>query len=636
MTTVWLALLGTALAQDDALDAHGFRLGAFDGDVRDPVQAMRPGRMTLGEWYAGGALEFAKAPLVYVVPDANGDIFSRDVVLDNVLAANLAGGYTLHERVRVDVGLPVYFTSTGRLGDVGSDVGSQGAALGDLRIGALIAILSPDVVETLVGGGFGLGVVPYVTMPTGAQRKFLGDQSLTGGISVVATEEVGKLTFTGDLGLSFRPSLDLENLNGSDRLELGAAVGYLLAEDTGANLELRLGSPLKKAGRPGTGAPAEGLVSVRHRFDSGAHVLGGFAVGLSPGAGAAAWRVFVGGGFGKIVPVVVDLDGDGILDAVDACIDVPEVVNGYKDDDGCPDILGDVTWKFVDPEGKPIANLTVMIGDKPYTTDAQGAVALKDLIPGTKLGGSVGATPIYFDTAFSSVDVVEGPLVKSVPLDWKPGHVRVIAKDEKGKPVDAVVKVIGRDTYGPIPLGDDGTDVLDVPPGTWTVSVGAEGYGIERRELSLSPGQTSEVVIEVKLPKAKAIITKTEVKILEQVLFDFDKATIKPESFPLLDQVAGILLDYPELAKLEVQGHTDDKGNDAYNLKLSQARTESVMAYLVKKGVAASRLTAVGYGEAQPVVPNKDTASRAENRRVVFKILEQTGAAVQEKPDDGK
>lgn len=632
MFTVMIALAGSAWAQD-TFDAHGFRLGAFDGDLRDPVQGLRPGRMNVSEWYAGGVLEFAKAPLVYVVPNQDGEIISRDVVLDNVLAANLAGGYTLHDRVRVDVGLPVYFASTGRIDD---GTGPQGAALGDLRLGAMIGLVRPEEAELLDGGGFGLGVVPWLTMPTGAAGKFLGEATFSGGLALVGTHEVGKLTISGDVGIGLRPAIQLENLNGSDRLDLGLGVGYLLSSSTAANAEVRMSSPLRKAGQVGTGAPAEGLVSVRHRFEQGAHLLGGVAVGLTPGAGAATYRIFLGGGFGKLVKPVTDLDGDGILDPQDACVDVPEVKNGYKDDDGCPDTLGSITWKFVDPLGQPVPNLALTLGDKSVTTDANGAVALSDLIPGTKLGGLVGATDVYFDKAFDATEVVEGPVVTTVPLAWKPGHVKVIARDEKGKPIDASAKLQGRENYGPLPLGDDGVEVLDVPPGEWTVSVSAEGYGVERRDLKLAPGQTSEVVIEVKLPKAKAVITQTEVKILEQVLFDFDKATIKPESFPLLDQVAGILLDYPEVKKLEVQGHTDDKGNDAYNLTLSQARTESVMKYLIGKGVAAERLTAKGYGETQPVVPNTNATNRAKNRRVVFKILDMAGNAVQEKPDDGK
>ena len=80
-----------------------------------------------------------------------------------------------------------------------------------------------------------------------------------------------------------------------------------------------------------------------------------------------------------------------------------------------------------------------------------------------------------------------------------------------------------------------------------------------------------------------------------------------------------ILNEYPE-AFVEVQGHTDDRGDDATNMTLSQGRAESVMEYLKGKGIDESRLTAKGYGETMPVATNKTRRGRNENRRVDFKL----------------
>jgi OmpA-OmpF porin, OOP family len=99
------------------------------------------------------------------------------------------------------------------------------------------------------------------------------------------------------------------------------------------------------------------------------------------------------------------------------------------------------------------------------------------------------------------------------------------------------------------------------------------------------------------------------------VTFDTDKATLKPESAPLLDKAAGALTANPTLA-VEVQGHTDDVGDDAYNLRLSGQRAETVRVWLTQHGIAATRLTAKGYGKNQPVVENSSDANRARNRRV--------------------
>jgi outer membrane protein OmpA-like peptidoglycan-associated protein len=101
--------------------------------------------------------------------------------------------------------------------------------------------------------------------------------------------------------------------------------------------------------------------------------------------------------------------------------------------------------------------------------------------------------------------------------------------------------------------------------------------------------------------------------------FDFGKATIRESSFSSLDKLAQTLIDAKNW-KLDVAGHTDDKGSDEYNLKLSQNRANAVKDYLVKKGVNAETITAQGFGESKPIVPNDNDSNRERNRRVEFKI----------------
>lgn len=97
--------------------------------------------------------------------------------------------------------------------------------------------------------------------------------------------------------------------------------------------------------------------------------------------------------------------------------------------------------------------------------------------------------------------------------------------------------------------------------------------------------------------------------------FDTAKATIKPDSSKQLDDVAAALKSAPEL-KLEVAGHTDNVGDAAANQKLSEARARSVMDALVKRGIAANRLSAKGYGQSKPIADNRSEDGRAKNRRV--------------------
>jgi OOP family OmpA-OmpF porin len=122
-------------------------------------------------------------------------------------------------------------------------------------------------------------------------------------------------------------------------------------------------------------------------------------------------------------------------------------------------------------------------------------------------------------------------------------------------------------------------------------------------------------------------VTDKEVVILEQVQFDTGRATIKPVSSDLLDAVAQVLNAHPELLKLEVQGHTDNRGSKALNRRLSNDRAKAVMAALVRRGVDKSRLTAKGYGDSLPIANNNTDAGRQQNRRVQFSITEKKAKA---------
>ena len=109
--------------------------------------------------------------------------------------------------------------------------------------------------------------------------------------------------------------------------------------------------------------------------------------------------------------------------------------------------------------------------------------------------------------------------------------------------------------------------------------------------------------------------------VLKNIYFDFDKTTLKPESFIELDKVVKFLNDNPTL-QIEISGHTDSKGSDSYNKDLSQGRAESVVSYLTEHGIDGFRMVPKGYGEEKPVATNDTDEGRAENRRVEFTVLD--------------
>ena len=109
--------------------------------------------------------------------------------------------------------------------------------------------------------------------------------------------------------------------------------------------------------------------------------------------------------------------------------------------------------------------------------------------------------------------------------------------------------------------------------------------------------------------------------IAKNIYFHTNKATFQEISYEPLNQLADILNKYPN-AKLTIEGHTDNTGSNAYNLTLSNNRAKAVVDYLVNKGIAVSRLNAVGYGEEKPVTTNKTAEGRTLNRRVELILTE--------------
>lgn len=110
-------------------------------------------------------------------------------------------------------------------------------------------------------------------------------------------------------------------------------------------------------------------------------------------------------------------------------------------------------------------------------------------------------------------------------------------------------------------------------------------------------------------------ITVRAIRLKKSIVFGERQVKIARESYSTLDEIAHFLISNPEIT-VEIQGHTDSAGDDAFNLKLSQKRAESVRNYLIQKGIAPSRMVARGYGETSPIESNRTSRGRAANRRI--------------------
>ena len=120
-------------------------------------------------------------------------------------------------------------------------------------------------------------------------------------------------------------------------------------------------------------------------------------------------------------------------------------------------------------------------------------------------------------------------------------------------------------------------------------------------------------------PDTLVKVTADRIELGQQVYFKFNKATILPVSYPLLDEVVQVLKDNPTI-RIRVEGHTDSRGSDSYNKKLSDRRAASVRQYFEGKGIASDRMISVGYGEERPIEDESTEAGRAANRRVEIHI----------------
>lgn len=263
-------------------------------------------------------------------------------------------------------------------------------------------------------------------------------------------------------------------------------------------------------------------------------------------------------------PTPDDCDGDGIIDGFDKCKCEAELFNGFQDEDGCPD----------DPD-----------------TDGDG------------LADSVDTCVLLAEDADQYLDADGCP---DADNDYD-GVLDIQDHDSEGKTcaLDPEDPDGFEDLDGCPDLDNDQDTVVDIDDAC-----------------PMEPGAATDTPPGCP-KKALAIVTDKEIKITQQIHFDFNKAVIRPESFPVLDAVVDLLRKYPKI-RLEIQGHTDNKGAPQYNKTLSDKRARSVLEYVTKNGIDGSRLTSAGYGMERPIVPNNSNTNRALNRRVQFVRTEGT------------
>lgn len=267
----------------------------------------------------------------------------------------------------------------------------------------------------------------------------------------------------------------------------------------------------------------------------------------------------------------------------------------------------------IKPKGTAVININV---------GANGAY--ESMIPETDQVGIAAATegylpkdqtfdipPLVNDTTLT-IDIFLTPIPKKLILTGtvfdaktnQPINARVNATYKEGKTKFSVET-------------NNGIYEKEIKGVGWYILAGsAEGYLNAADSIYVESEEITPVIKDLYLNKIEVGVTVR----LKNIYFDFDRTTLKSESFVELDKVVDFLKQNPSV-EIEIAGHTDSKGSDDYNMNLSQGRSQSVVDYLISQGIESFRLSAHGYGETKPIDTNDTDEGRANNRRVEFTVL---------------
>ncbi|MCH7761086.1 OmpA family protein [candidate division TA06 bacterium] len=484
-----------------------------------------------------------------------------------------------------------------------------------------------------------LGLYPFFTAPIGTQRDFRikakgAVDDNTGGVFRFFTTndfDFGFLFLTslktpGESPVSFHSNIGYNihnHFSGIDTLIQGNDTLFSVSGNIDNQLLLGFGSQV----RLGEFAPFIEVSTKRWIHDKD-DILGVSPVLISPGL-----RFSTKGGFN------FDLGADFRVSEENKAI--PDstfyVTTGYGSAPTWSFHLGfSINYDMIVPPKAPPAGIIVGIVKDAETGDALSATLSFPEVPDTVLD------PISADPASGRYEKSMPPGVVRIQAEkegYETGQKAVVVKEgetiivdfqlkrkviPKGKmtgkvtdrftgtPVGATISFPGTELTPTVSDLTTGIYSADLPSATYTVEISAEGYISQAAPIVIEQDKTFVQNFEL-LPKGGKLS-------LKGITFEFGKATIKPESYPILNEAVEMLQQSPRV-KVEIQGHTDSVGSDAYNLKLSQKRAQSVLNHMIQQRIDAWRLTSRGFGESMPVASNKTNSGRAQNRRIDFLIL---------------
>jgi outer membrane protein OmpA-like peptidoglycan-associated protein len=537
MTTALVSVVGWS----SLVEAQGLALERFEpapaGDrmfgVPSPFAA---GDSTLHLMLLG---DYAHEPLVL---KRDRDDEQVGTIVSGQFFLHLNGTFALWKRLAINVDVPV------ALAQGGDDPAAQGttfaspsgAEFGDVRLGLRFNLLGA------YHGPFQLAVGAYAWLPTGASGSFVSDGELRGMPQLLAGGLVDRIVWSAAIGPEIRSSQKYGTIEQGTRFTAGAGLGYLVddAKKLQVGPEITLSTVLEDADSRNTNA--EALLGARYRFLDGFEAGLGAGPGLASGIGTPTARIVAMVAYTpEQVPPPVDSDKDGIFDPDDACPLEKGVANADPKKHGCPpppdrDKDGIVDVLDACPDNPGVATDDPKTHGCPPDRDKDGIYDADDACPDNP--GVATNDPKTHGCADTDKDGVFDP------MDACPTIPGVATDDPK--------------TNG-CPGDTDGDTIRD-----------------DQDACPKEKGMPNQDPTKNGCPGAVRV-TDDEIIILQQVQFDTAKASIKKESDPLLDEVAAVLKEHPELTKVEIQGHTDNRSGRAYNVKLSQDRADAVKKAMI-------------------------------------------------------
>lgn len=592
---------------------------------------------------AGVTLNYAHNPLVLGTRSAAGDYTTNQPIIEHRLMGHIDVAGSFADRVLISLSVPLVFMERGNA-LAGIRPISQ-PAISDPRIGARLRIFGQpyrDAISLSVGLDFWVPL-NFPRAGDGTFQQQVGES----GVRFLPKLMLGGLShsimWSFNFGFLYRPTQsigDLPPLNGNTvgpEIQFGGAIKY-------ANLEYRLAiGPEVILSTVPAGFTAfrqgwtslEALLGVHYNI---AHMIqlsaaGGIGALREPGTPDA--RALLRLAYAPMAPLPPkDKDRDGIPDQQDACPEVAGIRTGEPATNGCPP------------------------PPPPPDTDGDGIVDADDTCPTEAAGSNPDPNKAGCpqrdkdgDGVLANQDQCPDEAAGNKPDPQKPGCP---LRDKDGDGVyddqDQCIEVQGGAHPDPTKPGCpdkdsdadgiyDGQDQCkDIPAGL-NPDASKPGCPLPDRDRDQVPDGTDACPDQAGSPSPDAKrngcpglieVKGSQIVILEQVFFATGKDQILKKSFKLLDTIAHTLVSIPAIKKVEIEGHTDNKGAADKNTELSDRRAKSVLNYLVAHGVSTDRLIAKGYGPTRPIADNNNEKGRAKNRRVDFKILDpaQTAAAV--------